>query len=79
MSEAVDISPGNLFFSEWYFILQIFRGLQAYLLAILIPACDSSRPEFHMLYFAYKFNKQYTALLYSIPNFGTSPLFHVRF
>ena len=28
------------------------------LLAILIPACDSSSPAFHMMYCAYKFNKQ---------------------
>ena len=29
-----------------------------YLLTILIPACDSSSPAFHMMYSAYKLNKQ---------------------
>ena len=29
-----------------------------FLLAILIPACGSSSPAFHMMYSAYKLNKQ---------------------
>ena len=29
-----------------------------FLLEILIPVCDSSSPEFHMMYAAYKLNKQ---------------------
>ena len=29
-----------------------------FLLAILIPACASSGPSFHMIYSAYKLNKQ---------------------
>ena len=29
-----------------------------FLLAVLIPACDSSSPAFHMMYSAYKLNKQ---------------------
>ena len=40
---------------EWY-RLHVW-GL-IFLLAILIPACTSSSPAFHMTYFAYKLNKQ---------------------
>ena len=38
--------------------------------AILIPACASSSLAFHMMYSAYKLNKQwqYTALTYSFPD-----------
>ena len=32
--------------------------LLIFLLAILIPVCASSSPAFHMIYFAFKFNKQ---------------------
>ena len=32
--------------------------LRLFLLAILIPACTSSSPAFHMMYSAYKLNKQ---------------------
>ena len=32
--------------------------LLIFLLAILIPTCDSSSPAFHMIYSAYKLNKQ---------------------
>ena len=35
-----------------------YLRLLIFLLAILIPACALSSPEFHMLYSAYKFNKQ---------------------
>ena len=38
--------------SSAYLILLVF------LLAILIPACDSSSLAFHMMYSAYKLNKQ---------------------
>ena len=46
---------------------------------ILIPACASTSPAFHMMFFAYKLNKQSD----SIPDillsrFGTSLLFHVQ-
>ena len=41
-------------------------------LANLIPSCGSSSLAFHMVYSAYKLNKQsdnqYTALTYSFPN-----------
>ena len=35
-----------------------YLGLLIFLLAILIPACDSSSPAFQMMYSAYKLNKQ---------------------
>ena len=39
-------------------ILSAYLWLLIFLPAVLIPACDSSSPAFHMLYFAYKFKKQ---------------------
>ena len=41
-----------------------------FLLEVLISACDSSSPTFHMIYSAYKLNKQgaNTALSYCFPN-----------
>ena len=35
-----------------------YLRLLIFLLAILIPVCASSSPAFHMMYFAYKLNKQ---------------------
>ena len=35
-----------------------YLKLLIFLLAILIPVCASSSPEFHMMYSAYKLNKQ---------------------
>ena len=35
-----------------------YLRLFIFLLAILIPACASSSPEFHMMYSAYRLNKQ---------------------
>jgi len=35
-----------------------YLRLLIFLLAILIPACDSSSPAFHMMYSVYKLNKQ---------------------
>ena len=46
--------------------------LWLFLLAILIPHCDSSSLAFLMMYFAYKFKTtgwQYTALTFSFPSF----------
>ena len=58
-----------------------YLRLLIFLLAILIPACDSSSPAFLMMYSAYKLNNQgdniqtwWTPFL-----FGTSLLFHVQF
>ena len=45
-----------------------YLKLLIFLLTILIPACASSHPAFHMMYATYKLNKQgdnYTALTYS--------------
>ena len=36
----------------------MYLRLLMYLPAILIPACASSSPAFHMMYSAYKLNKQ---------------------
>ena len=51
----------------------VYLRLLIFLLAILIPACDSSSPTFCMIYSSYKLNmrrSQYTALetLFSILN-----------
>ena len=35
-----------------------YLRLLIFLLVILISACDSSNPVFHMMYFAYKLNKR---------------------
>ena len=39
-------------------ISSLYLRLLIFLLVILIPACDSSSPAFHMMYPAYKLNKQ---------------------
>ena len=39
-------------------VLSAYLRLLIFLLAILIPACASSSPEFLMMYSAYKLNKQ---------------------
>ena len=39
----------------WKFLCE---HMFSFLLAILIPACASSSPELHMMYTAYKLNKQ---------------------
>ena len=36
----------------------LYLRLLIFLQAILIPACSSSSPPFHIMYFAYKLNKQ---------------------
>ena len=52
-----------------------------FLPAILIPACDSSSLTFHMMYSAYKLNKQMTVygLVILLSQFWTSLSFHVWF
>ena len=57
-----------------------YLWLLIFLLAILIPACASSSPVFHMRYSAYKLNKQGDNIQPSrTPSlFGTSLLFHVQ-
>ena len=58
-----------------------YLKLLVFLPAILIPACASTSPTFHIMYPAYKLNKQVT--LYSLDVllflFGTSLLFQVMF
>ena len=39
-------------------VSSVYLRLLIFLLAILIPGCDSSSPAFHMMYSAYKLNKQ---------------------
>ena len=39
-------------------ISSVYLKLLIFLLVILIPACDSSSPAFHMMYSTYKLNKQ---------------------
>ena len=39
-------------------VSSVYLRLLIFLLAILIPACASSSPAFHMMYAAYKLNKQ---------------------
>ena len=52
-----------------------------FLLAIMISACASFSPEFHMIYSACKLNKQFDDIqpLHTLSQFGTSLLFHVQF
>ena len=53
--------------------------LLIFLPAILIPACASSNLAFHMMYSAYKLNKQGDNIQPDVllSQFGTSPLFYV--
>ena len=63
----------QLFFSSFIFIKRLFSSslpssirvassaymrLLIFLLAVMIPPCDSSSPAFHMIYSAYKLDKQ---------------------
>ena len=51
-------SSVTLCFSAIRVASSAYLRLLIYLLAILIPACASSSPAFHMMYSAYKLNKQ---------------------
>ena len=82
-------------FSSFNFIKRIFSSslsaikvvssaylwLLIFLLGILIPACASSSPAFHMMYSAYKLNKQVTICTLDVlfSQFGTTLLCHVWF
>ena len=52
----------SLFSSSSLYAIRVvssaYLRLLIFLLAILIPACDSSSPTFHIMYSAYKLNKQ---------------------
>ena len=62
-------------------VSSVYLRLLIFLLVILIPACDSSSPAFHMMYYVYKLNKQNNKIQpWCTPfQFVTSPLFHVQF
>ena len=46
------------FLSAIRVVSSAYLRLLVFLLAILIPACDSSNPAFHMMYSAYNLNKR---------------------
>ena len=55
-----------------------YLRLLIFLLAILIPACASSSPGFHMMFSAYKLNKQGDNIQpVLLSRFGAILLFHV--
>ena len=61
-----------LFLFAFCLTLSTYVRLLIFLPAFLIPACKSSSLAFHMVYSAYKLNKQgdnITASTYSFPNF----------
>ena len=63
----------KLFSSSWLSAIKVISSaymMMLFLLEVLISACDSSSPTFHMIYSAYKLNKQgaNTALSYCFPN-----------
>ena len=49
-------SPSSL--SAIRVVSPVYLRILVFLSALLIPACASSSPAFHMIYFAYKLNKQ---------------------
>ena len=59
-SFTFSISPSNEHsgLSATRVVSSAYLRLLVFLLAILIPACDSSSLAFHMMYSAYKLNKQ---------------------
>ena len=74
-------SPSSFTFIKWFFssslsairvVSSAYLKLLIFLLTILIPVHASSSLAFHMMYSAYKLNKQgdniQTALIYSFPN-----------
>ena len=67
--------------SAIWVVSSTYLRLLIFLLAILISTCVSSSPAFHMMYSAYKLNKQVTiwSLDVLLSQFGTSPLFHIWF
>ena len=61
-------------------VSSVYLSLLIFLPALLIPACASSSLEFHMIYSTYQLNKVTVYKLdILLTQFGTSPLFHVRF
>ena len=62
-------------------VSSVYLKLLIFLLAMLIPACASSRPAFLMIYSACKINKQGDNIQpwHTPSQFATSLLFHVLF
>ena len=64
-------------------VSSVYLRLLIFLPAILIPACASSSPAFHVMYSAYKLNKQGDNIQpwrtpFPISQFGTSLFFHTQ-
>ena len=68
-------------FSAIRVVSSAYLRLLIFLPAVLIPACASSSPAFHMIYSAYKLNKQGDNVqpCCTLSQFGTYLLFHVKF
>ena len=66
-------------FSAIRVVLSAYLRWLIFLLAILIPVCDSSSLAFHMMYSAYKLNKQGDNIQPWYIPFRTSLLVHVHF
>ena len=64
-----------------YICYRLYLRLLLFLPAILIPACDSSSPAFHMMFSTHKLSKRVTVYRLDVllSQFGTSQLFQVRF
>ena len=59
-------------------VSSVYLKLLIFLLAILIPACDSSSPAFHVMYSAYKQGNNIYSLDLLLSQFWASQLFHIR-
>ena len=60
-------------FSAIRVVSSVYLRLLMFLLAILIPVCASSSPAFHMMYSAYKLNKQSDGTPFPILNQSVVP------
>jgi len=65
----IEILFSSSSFSAVRVISSAYLRLLIFLLAILIPVCDSSSPVFHMLYSACKLSKQGGNIQTSLPPF----------
>ena len=70
-SSRGSLVPPHFLPLKWYH-LHILRLL--FLLAVLIPACVSPTPAFHMMYSAYKLNKQVTVYSLDVLLFNFEPV-----
>ena len=71
----------SFFLSAIRVVSSAYLRLLIFLPEILIPACDSSSLAFHMIYSAYKLNKQSDNIQpwLLLSRYWNSPLFHVWF